>query len=98
MAGLPPFGGFFAKLYIFTAAIESGLLHVAIAGVIFSVVSAFYYLKIIKTMYFNDSTEDLNSNLDKKQLLIILGSALLMILFLMYAEPLVLFINYIYNQ
>ncbi len=97
LAGIPPFGGFFGKLYIFTAAIDSGLIHLAIAGVVFSVISAYYYLKIIKTVYLDESTEELNFNLDRKQFLIIIITALLMLVFIFYAEQLISFINYIYS-
>ena len=55
MAGIPPFAGFFAKLYIFISAVETNFLFLAIIGVIFSVISAFYYLKIIKIMYMDNS-------------------------------------------
>ncbi len=96
MAGIPPFGGFFAKLYIFSAAIESDLLFLAISGVIFSVVSAYYYLKIIKAIYLDEVVEDIASNLDKKQYLIIAFTSLLMLTFIFYADELIRFINFIY--
>ncbi len=54
MAGIPPLAGFFGKLYVFLAAIESGLYTLAILGVVASVVGAFYYLRIIKIMYFDE--------------------------------------------
>jgi NADH-quinone oxidoreductase subunit N len=54
MAGIPPLAGFFGKLYVFLAAIESGLYVLAILGVVASVVGAFYYLRIIKIMYFDE--------------------------------------------
>ena len=97
LAGIPPFGGFFGKLFIFTAAIESGNLYLAIAGVIFSVISAYYYLKIIKTMYLDESSEELNYNLDQKQLFIIILMAFLMLFFVIYAETLITSINFIYS-
>jgi NADH-quinone oxidoreductase subunit N len=53
MAGIPPLAGFFGKLYVFLAAVQAGLWTVAIIGVLASVVSAFYYLRIIKVMYFD---------------------------------------------
>ncbi|MEB3702316.1 NADH-quinone oxidoreductase subunit N [Candidatus Bealeia paramacronuclearis] len=53
MAGIPPLAGFFGKLYIFMSAIEAGLTWLAILGVLSSVVSAFYYLRIVKTIYFD---------------------------------------------
>ena len=58
MAGIPPFIGFFGKFYVFFAAIESQLYLLAILGVLASVISAFYYLRIIKGMYFDDSIGD----------------------------------------
>ena len=97
MAGIPPFAGFFAKLYIFTAAIESGFLYLAIAGVIFSVVSAFYYLKIIKTIYLDENNDELIINFDKKQSLVIILTALIMLLFVFYGNDLIFFINKTYN-
>jgi NADH-quinone oxidoreductase subunit N len=54
LAGIPPLAGFFAKFYVFLAAIESGLYVLAVIGVLASVVGAFYYLRIIKIMYFDD--------------------------------------------
>ena len=97
LAGIPPFGGFFGKLLIFTVAIEAGNLYLAIAGVIFSVISAYYYLKIIKTMYLDESSEELNYNLDQKQLFIIILMAFLMLFFVIYAETLITSINFIYS-
>jgi NADH-quinone oxidoreductase subunit N len=53
--GMPPFSGFWAKYYVFTAAIHAGLWPVAVAGLVASVVAAFYYLRIIKVMWFDPS-------------------------------------------
>lgn len=54
MAGIPPLAGFFAKLYVFKAVIEQGFIVLAVIGVLASVVSAVYYLKIIRVMYFDE--------------------------------------------
>ena len=54
LAGVPPTAGFFAKLYIFFAAIDAKLAALAVIGVLASVVSAFYYLRIVKVMYFDE--------------------------------------------
>jgi len=54
LAGVPPTAGFFAKLYIFFAAIDAKLAGLAVIGVLASVVSAFYYLRIVKVMYFDE--------------------------------------------
>ena len=53
MAGIPPLAGFFGKLLVFKAAVSSGHIILAVIGVIASVVAAFYYLKLIKIMFFD---------------------------------------------
>jgi len=53
MAGIPPLSGFFGKLYVFLAAVQSGLWTLAIIGVLTSVVGSYYYLRIVKVMYFD---------------------------------------------
>lgn len=54
LIGIPPLAGFFGKFYVFAAAIEAKLFALAVIGIVASVVSAFYYLRIIKVMYFDD--------------------------------------------
>ncbi len=54
LAGIPPLAGFFAKFYVFAAAIEARLYWLAVIGVVLSVVSAYYYLRIVKVMYFDE--------------------------------------------
>jgi NADH-quinone oxidoreductase subunit N len=54
MAGIPPLAGFFAKFYVFAAAIQANLFVLAVIGVLCSVVGAFYYLRIVKVMYFDE--------------------------------------------
>ena len=54
LAGIPPLGGFFAKFFIFMSVIESEMYALAIIGLLTTVISAFYYLKVIKTIYFDD--------------------------------------------
>jgi len=54
MAGIPPMVGFFTKLYVFMAAVHAGLIWLAVAGAVSSVVGAYYYLRVIKVMYFDD--------------------------------------------
>ncbi|HYH70963.1 MAG TPA: NADH-quinone oxidoreductase subunit NuoN [Methyloceanibacter sp.] len=53
LAGIPPLAGFFAKFYVFLAAIQAGLYALAVIGVLLSVVGAYYYLRIVKLMYFD---------------------------------------------
>jgi NADH-quinone oxidoreductase subunit N len=57
MAGIPPLAGFFAKFYVFVAAIKAGLYVLSVIGVVTSVVGAYYYLAIIKVMYFDEPAE-----------------------------------------
>ncbi len=58
MAGIPPLAGFFGKMYIFVSAVKAGLIGLAVVGVLTSVVACYYYLKIIKVMYFDAPAED----------------------------------------
>ena len=55
LAGIPPLGGFFAKFYIFSSVLELKMYTLAIIGLLTTVISAFYYLKIIKTIYFDEN-------------------------------------------
>ena len=73
---------------------KKGLLFLAVIGVLFSVVSVFYYLKIIKTMYLDDLEEPIDSNIDSKLTATIVVSTILMLLFIFYADD---FINYIHD-
>jgi NADH-quinone oxidoreductase subunit N len=54
LAGIPPLFGFWPKLLVFTAAVESGYVALAVAGILGTVIGAYYYLKIVKVMYFDD--------------------------------------------
>jgi NADH-quinone oxidoreductase subunit N len=57
LAGIPPLAGFFGKYFVFLAAVKAGLYPLAIIGVVASVVGAYYYLRIVKIMYFDDPAE-----------------------------------------
>lgn len=57
MAGIPPLAGFFAKFYVFNAAIKAGLYPLAVIGVLASVVAAFYYLRVIRVMFFDEAKD-----------------------------------------
>jgi NADH-quinone oxidoreductase subunit N len=58
MAGVPPLAGFFAKFYVFAAAIKAGLYPLAIIGVLASVVAAYYYLRVVKIMFFDEAQQE----------------------------------------
>ena len=88
MAGVPPLAGFFAKFYVFLAAIKAGLYILAVIGVLASVVGAYYYLAIIKVMYFEEPAEPFYSM--PNELKLVLGvCGLFNILFFVYPGPLV---------
>jgi len=88
MAGIPPLAGFFAKFYVFVAAIKAGLYILAVIGVVTSVVGAYYYLAIIKTMYFDDAVEGYYAMpIELKVVLTVCG--LFNLLFFLYPGPLV---------
>ncbi len=57
MAGIPPLAGFFAKFYVFAAAVNAGLAWLAVIGVVTSVIGAYYYLRIVKVMYFDEPAD-----------------------------------------
>jgi NADH-quinone oxidoreductase subunit N len=88
LAGIPPLAGFFAKFYVFLAAIKAGLYALAVIGVLASVVSCYYYLAIVKTMYFDEPAEGFYRM--PGELRVVLGvCALFNILFFVYPGPLV---------
>ncbi len=78
LAGIPPLAGFFAKYFVFVAAVEAGLAPLAVAGAIASVIGAFYYLRIIKMMYFDETEESLDGRLLTPHRIALGGAALAM--------------------
>jgi len=87
LAGIPPLAGFFAKFYVFLAAIKAGLFTLAVIGVLSSVVGAYYYLAIVKIMYFDEPVKGFEPM--PILLRLVLGvSGLVNILFFVYPAPL----------
>ena len=84
LAGIPPLGGFFAKFYIFTSVIEHKMYVLAIIGLLTTVISAFYYLKIIKIIYFDDSIITFDAVKNKFILSTILISCSILLTFFLY--------------
>lgn len=78
LAGIPPLAGFFAKYFVFVAAVEAGLAPLAVAGAVASVIGAFYYLRIIKMMYFDETEEALDGRLLTPHRIALGGAALAM--------------------
>src|SRR5450631_4116546 len=86
LAGIPPLAGFFAKFYVFLAAIKAGLYTLAVIGVLSSVVGAYYYLNIIKMMYFDEPVKGFERM--PGMLRLVLGvSGLSVMLFFAYPAP-----------
>ena len=90
MAGIPPLAGFFAKFYILMSVVNKGFYMLAIIAALCSVVSAFYYLRIVKIAYFdngNDNQKDITLVINNSSIVLVL-MALLNLLFLAYLSPL----------
>ena len=80
LAGVPPMVGFFGKYAVLTAAVQSGLTWLAVAGVIASVIGAFYYLRIVFYMYFGDEGEGVQTPMSPAAWAALMGSAAIMVL------------------
>ncbi len=89
LAGIPPLAGFFAKFYIFLAVIEDKMYFLAITGLLSSVVAAFYYLKIIKKMYFDAEKEKYDSEHSLGLKLSLTISTIFLLLYFFYPGPLI---------
>ena len=89
LAGIPPFLGFWAKLAVLRAAINGGMLWLAIVGVVFAVIGAFYYLRVIKVMYFDEPVGEAVVPRDDRLLRVVFGvNALGLLVFGMFWNPL----------
>jgi len=89
LAGIPPFAGFFAKFFILSASINDGFIFLSIIAVLSSVIAAFYYLTIIKNMFFNKSEIELLDDNNKTGKVIFIASGLIITLFFIYPDPLI---------
>lgn len=86
MAGIPPFIGFYAKLFILQQVIFSDMMIVAIIAVVFAVISAYYYLKIIKSMYFEEPDQVVNISAPMDMQLVLSINALLILVVSFFPE------------
>ena len=93
LAGIPPLAGFFAKFYIFMAVIEQSMFFLAIVGLLATVIAAFYYLRIIKVIYFDNEREmyDTNHSIGLKMSLII--TTILILIYFIYPNSLIDFVS-----
>ena len=89
LAGIPPFAGFFAKFFILSASITDGFFFLSIVAVLSSVIAAFYYLTIIKNMFFNKSEIELLDDNNKIGKAIFVSFGLIITLFFFYPDPLI---------
>ena len=96
LAGIPPLGGFFAKFYVFVSVIESGLYTLAIIGLLTTVVSAFYYLRIIKVIYFDEIKKPFDEIKNISITSTVLLSCFLLVTFFLYPSLLSNIINSIF--
>ena len=87
LAGIPPLAGFFGKLYVFLAAIEAELYALAVIGLLTSVVGAFYYVRIVKLMYFDEPVAAFDRPLGGSMTAILAGTALVTLLFFIVLAP-----------
>ena len=93
LAGIPPLAGFFAKFYVFMAVIEQSMFFLAIVGLLATVIAAFYYLRIIKVIYFDNEREmyDTNHSIGLKMSLII--TTILILIYFIYPNSLIDFVS-----
>ena len=87
MAGIPPLSGFFAKVYVFLAAVEAGLYTLAVIGVVTSVVGAFYYLRIVKVMFFDEPVEAFDRPIGWEMSTVLTVTAVVTLLFFIVPGP-----------
>jgi len=88
MAGIPPFAGFWGKMFVFSSAIESGLYVMTVVGLLTSVVAAYYYLKVVKIMYFDEPAEAFDRNVPMSAQAVLGVCALVTVGFFLYPNPL----------
>ena len=93
LAGIPPMAGFFAKFYIFMSVIESGMYALAIIGLITTVISAFYYLRIIKIIYFDKPKKPFDNIYDWGLKTSLILSSILVLTYFIYPSVLTNAVN-----
>ena len=93
LAGIPPFAGFFAKFYIFMSVIENEMYTLAVIGLLTTVISAFYYLRLIKVIYFEEMTAPLDQLKNISTTSTIFISCIILVSFFLYPS----FLNNIVN-
>ena len=95
LAGIPPMAGFFAKFYVFSALIEKSMYSIVIIGLISAVISAFYYLRIIKIIYFDKPLDKFDTDQDVGLKLSLGISTLITLLYFIYPSKIIEIISFI---
>ena len=93
LAGIPPLAGFFAKFYVFMAVIEQSMFFLAIVGLLATVVAAFYYLRIIKVIYFDNEVEKYDTNHSVGLKLSLILTTILILIYFIYPNSLIDFVS-----
>ena len=88
LAGIPPLAGFFAKFYIFMSVIEVKMYALAIIGLVTTVVSSFYYLRVIKVIYFDKPRKPFDKNYDWGLKTSLILSSILILIYFIYPSTL----------
>jgi len=89
LAGIPPLAGFFAKFYIFMSVIKAEMYFLAIIGLLTTVISAFYYLRIIKIIYFDEPRDAFDDNTSYGLKISLILSTLFILLYFVYPSSLI---------
>ena len=95
LAGIPPLAGFFAKFYIFMSVIEAEMYALAIIGLVTTVISAFYYLRIIKVIYFDKSNKPFDEVYDWGLKSSLVLSSIIVLIYFIYPSALTNIVNLI---
>ncbi|KKJ77519.1 NADH-quinone oxidoreductase subunit N [Kiloniella litopenaei] len=87
MAGIPPLAGFFAKYVVFAAAVDAGLTTLAVIGILTSVIGAFYYLRIIKVMYFDEPSASFDKPIGAEMTMVLTVATAFIVFFILFSSP-----------
>ena len=87
MAGIPPLAGFFAKYVVFAAAVDAGLTALAVIGILTSVIGAFYYLRIIKVMYFDEPSGSFDKPIGAEMTMVLTVATAFIVFFIIFSSP-----------
>ena len=89
LAGIPPLAGFFGKFYVFLAALDAGLIGLAVIGVLTSVIGAYYYLRVVKVMYFDSERDPFDVELTGSFRIVMIGCAAIAVFYIVVPSPLI---------